>query len=652
MSFRNNDRRGSNRNALSTSPLAEQSILRDLQDEEEEEEEAQQLLRNGRSFGDGHHMNGRRASASRTDYSMIGSFRRPSAVAYGPRPIFSAAPAPDPGPFITEQDREAAFEDERSLLRDNEIIPPKHPRKESTASGTSGFLARKLSIQQFIPRRSMSVTRGSAIEDDAVDETTPLVRNHNLPYGGEDTPENIDKKWNEAVAQGEIQTTWQREAKVLAKYSRPLVFTFVLQYSLTVVSIFTVGHIGKIELGAASLGGMSANITGFAIFIGLATSLDTLCPQAYGSGKKQLVGLQMQRMVYFLWLITIPIACIWAAAPQILTAVLSEKEVAAKAGQYLRVLIFGAPGYAAFESGKRYVQAQGLFHATLYVLMAAAPINVFLHWLFVWKLEWGFIGAPIAIAIVDNLLPLFLFLYVRFVDGMECWPGFTRRAFKNWWPMIKLALPGLVMVLAEWLAFEILTLTSSYISSTHLATQSILSTISAITFQIPFAISIASSTRIANLIGATLVEPAKLSTKVSLYVALIVGASNMLLLIALRTVLPWAFTNDSDVAELTMKVLPLNAAFQLFDSLAALANGILRGLGRQEVGGYVNLICYYVIALPISFATAFGLHWDLYGLWAGPAGALGLVAAIELYFVYKMDWNKAVEAATARNEVG
>lgn len=59
------------------------------------------------------------------------------------------------------------------------------------------------------------------------------------------------------------------------------------------------GHIGVAELGAASLGSMSANISGYAIFQGLSTSLDTLCAQAYGSGRKKLVGLQMQRMIYF-----------------------------------------------------------------------------------------------------------------------------------------------------------------------------------------------------------------------------------------------------------------------------------------------------------------------------------------------------------------
>jgi len=80
--------------------------------------------------------------------------------------------------------------------------------------------------------------------------------------------------------------------------------------------------------------------------------------------------------------------------------------------------------------------------------------------------------------------------------------------------MIKLALPGLLMVEAEFLAFEILTLASSYFSTTHLAAQSILSTLTALTFQIPFPISIAASTRVANLIGATLSDAAKTSAKV------------------------------------------------------------------------------------------------------------------------------------------
>jgi MATE family multidrug resistance protein len=190
--------------------------------------------------------------------------------------------------------------------------------------------------------------------------------------------------------------------------------------------------------------------------------------------------------------------------------------------------------------------------------------------------------------------------------------------------MVRLALPGLVMVEAECLAFEILTLASSYFGTTTLAAQSVLATTSAITFQIPFPISIAASTRIANLIGATLSEAAKTSAKVALVMAIGVGLLNAILLSALRGFIPRLFTDDPAVIEIVANILPLVAAFQLFDALAANCNGILRGLGRQEVGGYVQLFCYYAVAMPISMGTAFAAGWGVYGLWSGVAIALGL----------------------------
>ncbi|KAK0944574.1 hypothetical protein LTS01_026082, partial [Friedmanniomyces endolithicus] len=58
--------------------------------------------------------------------------------------------------------------------------------------------------------------------------------------------------------------------------------------------------------------------------------------------------------------------------------------------------------------------------------------------------------------------------------------------------------------------------------------------------------------------------------------------------------IPQLFTNDRDVIDLAAKVLPINAAFQLVDSLAAQMNGLLRGIGKQEVGGYIGLVAYYV----------------------------------------------------------
>ena len=56
---------------------------------------------------------------------------------------------------------------------------------------------------------------------------------------------------------------------------------------------------------------------------------------------------------------------------------------------------------------------------------------------------------------------------------------------------------------------------------------------------------------------------------------------------------------------------------QVFDGLSAGAHGLLRGIGKQSIGGPANLIAYYVISLPISLALTCGLDWRLEGLWSG-----------------------------------
>lgn len=641
------------------SPLAQASIAQDLREAEDEadgDEEASQL--DGATDILPLHDN-------TTEHAMVdGRYRRPSFVASGPRGALMALSLPHHG-YLSEADRDAALADERSLLRDNELLLPKHPRQNRRGSDASesGFSImsnrlKKTFSRPGLPRIETGVPAeyGSAIDDDEPTETTTLLGSDRVdptqPYGGLDDPDTINKKWEEAVIAGKIHTTWQREAKVLARYSAPLIVTFILQYSLTMTSVFTVGHIGKIELGAVSLASMTANITGYAVYQGLATALDTLCAQAYGSGKKALVGLQLQRMILFLWVMTIPISIVWLAGEQILLTIVPDKRTAHLAGLYLKILVAGAPGYAVFESGKRFVQAQGQFSVTLYVLLICAPLNALMNWLFVWKFGWGFIGAPIAVSITENLMPLCLIGYIYFFTEKECWGGFSVKALHNWLPMIKLALPGLVMVLAEWLAFEILTLSSSWLGSTQLAAQSVLSTVTALTFQLPFPMSVAASTRIANLIGATLGDAGKVAARVSLVASIFVGGLNVIVLSSLRSYIPYLFTSDRAVAELVANVLPVAASFQLIDAFATNCNGILRGIGKPEIGGIVNLFAYYAVALPISFGTAFGLHWELYGLWTGPAIGLAVVAIIEGWFLYRTSWDHAVELAKARNETG
>lgn len=215
--------------------------------------------------------------------------------------------------------------------------------------------------------------------------------------------------------------------------------------------------------------------------------------------------------------------------------------------------------------------------------------------------------------------------------------------------MITLAIPGLVTFLAEFLAFEILTLAAARLGTTALAAQSILTTVMAITFQLPFPIAVVTSTRVASLIGAMRVDAAKAAAAVTMVPATVAGLLNTTLLASPTSFIPRLFAEDEAVVAVAANALPACAILQAVDALASNLNGILHGLGRQEIGDYVGLLAFYVIGLPVSFGTGFGLDWGLSGLWAGPVIGLTIVSIFEAVFIYCTSWQRVCEDATKRN---
>lgn len=456
---------------------------------------------------------------------------------------------------------------------------------------------------------------------------------------------------NTEVLLPEASTTLATETKVLLKFSAPLVVTFLLQYSLTVASVFSVGRLGSTELAAVSLSSMTANISGYAIIQGVSTCLDTLCAQAFGRKDYNTVGLYLVRCTYLLMILYIPMFLLWVFfSKPIITYLVgeSQEDLAILASKYLQVLSLGIPGFIVFENLKHYLQAQGIFHASTYVLIVCAPLNALLNYLLVWDkhIGIGFLGAPLSVVISDWLMCFLLLAYTVYVDGYQCWPLLLlldKRFFQNWKKMTDLSVPGVLMVEAEWLAFEIITFTASTFGTDVLAAQSIVSTTCVLLYQVSFAISIAASTRIAWYVGAASKNALLVATKAAIYTAGSFGFLNAIILYSLRDFFASLYTDNAKVLQIASQVLIVGAIYQINDFLACTTGGILRGQGRQKIGGYLNLISYYAIALPFAFLFAFYFDLGLVGLWFGMVIALFFISVAQVYYVVTSDWDQIIK---------
>ncbi|KAI1383867.1 MATE efflux family protein [Hypoxylon trugodes] len=466
--------------------------------------------------------------------------------------------------------------------------------------------------------------------------------------GSETTPLLSDSQPLESTA----RDSWKSELWLLSQYSVPLIATYLLQYSYSVITTFVAGHLGADELAAASIGMTTMNIVGFATIEGMATALDTLCAQAYGSGNLTGVGLHVQKMLLLMGLAIIPIGAIWVYSPWLLSLFVRQEHLAVMAGSFLRVSLVGLPGYASFEAGKRFLQAQGDFKGAMIAILLCAPVNALLSWFLAFKWGMGLDGAALGVALSNNLRPLFLLFYIMLPIGKwshQCWGGFSRDAFANWGPMVRLSVAGFAVNLGEWAAVEIVTFSTSYLSTNHLAAQSILMTISIVSWHIPFSLSVAISTRIGHLIGAGLLPTARRAAVLYAVVTALVGTVDGFIIFALRNQLPQFFSEDKAVYDLASKTILTVGVFQIIDAIICCTNGLLRGLGRQSVAAWVVFAVNYLGAVPLAIWLELGSPaWELNGVWIGLGCGMVLIATIEGLYMKALRWQDCVASVKLR----
>ncbi|KAI8051287.1 mate-domain-containing protein [Syncephalis plumigaleata] len=444
-----------------------------------------------------------------------------------------------------------------------------------------------------------------------------------------------------------------KEVGSLARLASPVVLAYLLQKSIDITSVFSLGHLGAEQLAASALGTMYNSVTGWSVALGMATALDTLGSQAYTASRDPYaLGVYLQRAMLILLVMSVPIGFIWWFAEGILLALGQSPELSALSSLFIRWSLPSLVPYLMFECMKRYLQAQGIMNAGTYILLITSPINVLTNYLLVWwpPISLGFIGSPIATSCTHWLNLFLAILYVRYVKGGECWGGFSREAFRHWGQFLRLGLSGMALICSEWWAFEVVALAAGYLGTIPLAAQSVVLTTATITYMIPAGISITACNRIGNELGLKNANRAKLATNSALLLALAVSTFNTALLILFKDEWGYLFNSDPEVVELVGKILPIAALFQIGDVFGGIGGGVLRGTGQQHLGAYLTLFSYYVIALPMGVYFTFQLDMGLAGLWWGLCTALFLVAAGEVWAILTVDWNEQVIRCQERIE--
>uniref|UniRef100_A0A0E0M670 Protein DETOXIFICATION n=1 Tax=Oryza punctata TaxID=4537 RepID=A0A0E0M670_ORYPU len=451
---------------------------------------------------------------------------------------------------------------------------------------------------------------------------------------------------------GEEESLVVTEVKKQLYLAGPLVVGMLLQNVVQMISVMFVGHLGELALSSASMATSFAGVTGFSLLAGMASSLDTLCGQAFGAKQHHMLGVYKQRAMLVLALVSVPIAVVWAFTGEILLLVGQDPEIAAGAGSYIRWMIPTLFVYGPLQCHVRFLQTQSAVVPVMLSAGATAANHVLVCWLLVHRLGLGVKGAALANAVSFLTNLSVLAIYVRLSPACRrTWTGFSGEAFRDVLGFLRLAVPSALMVCMEWWSFELLVLLSGLLANPKLETAvlSICLNTNSFAFMVPLGLGAAISTRVSNELGAGRPQAALLATRVVMLLAFLVGTSEGLVMVLVRNIWGYAYSNEEEVADYIAKMMPILAVSILFDGIQCVLSGVVRGCGRQQIGAFINLGAYYLAGIPGALFFAFVCHLGGMGLWFGILCGLVVQMLLLLTITLCTNWDK--EAMKAKDRV-
>ncbi|XP_023646736.2 multidrug and toxin extrusion protein 1 isoform X1 [Paramormyrops kingsleyae] len=449
-----------------------------------------------------------------------------------------------------------------------------------------------------------------------------------------------------------IPVNYKEEVIQIVKLAGPVFISQLMVFLISIVSTVFCGHLGKMELAGVALAIAVINVTGISIGSGLASACDTLISQTFGSNNLKRIGVILQRGILILLLACFPCWAVLINTEPLLLAVRQNPEVARLSQLYVKIFMPALPAAFMYQLQCRYLQNQGIIWPQVITGAAGNALNAIINYVFLYILHLGVAGSAAANSISQYSLAVFLFIYIWW-KGLHkaTWRGWSMECLQEWGPFIHLAIPSMLMLCLEWWTYEIGGFLAGLISEVELGAQSVIYELSTIAYMFPLGFAVAASVRVGNALGARNPEQAKLSGKVSLMCAVFVSCFVAVAIGSSKDVIAYMFTTDREIVTRVSEVMLMYGFFHIFDAVAGVTGGIVRGVGKQVIGALCNLVGYYLIGFPIGVTLMFVAKMGIIGLWTGFFTCVLLQSAFFIILLMKMDWKKAMEEALIRSGV-
>ncbi|MEL6111398.1 MAG: MATE family efflux transporter [Pseudomonadota bacterium] len=424
---------------------------------------------------------------------------------------------------------------------------------------------------------------------------------------------------------------WRGELRAMGSLGVPMALTQLVQFSINTIDVLMIGRLGPEALAGASLG----LVIFFALFMlgfGPAMAVSPLVSQVLGADPDNVREARRSvRMGLWVIIFAFPFAFILMALTTPFALAVGMPTAASRlAGPYVLALSAGLPFALGIMVLRNFLAALDRTRVPLFLIVVTTLLNAGLNWLLIYG-NWGFprlelVGAGIASSLSHMTGFVLLVVYIQREAVSRRFALFQRFFNFDWAAMaqvVRLAWPISLMTLFEGMLFNACLLITGRIGVDEVAAYQVALNVAALAFMIPFGFAMAGSVRVGLAAGARdrdgIIRAVIITLIIAAGVMVVWGVSVSLMPLTIAAAyLNIAEPDNLPVINLVAAMLPIAAAFMVFDGLQVVSNQALRGLKDVRLPMIFTGVCYWVIGFPLAaylaLSTALGAPGVFWGL--------------------------------------
>ena len=415
----------------------------------------------------------------------------------------------------------------------------------------------------------------------------------------------------------------KERGKIFIKLLLPVLIYQVISYSSGMIGTFMAGHYSPTDLAGVSMG---VNIWNPVMYTlnAIVLAIVPIVSHLIGKKREEEIPVMVRQFIYIAVFISIILViALNTLATPIVDSLGMDAKIASITKNYLYYESFGVLSIFLYVVLRSFMDSLGLTRLSMIMMIVSVPVNVTLAYGFIFGKfgmpELGGAGNAVAVSLTYTVLFFIALFLTSKHPKINKYQIFKKEGirFKYWGEIFKLGIPIAIATALETVVFSTLSLMVSRFDTTIIASHQAALNFSGFLYSLPVSVANTATIIVAYHVGAKNYKLAKNYTALSVALGVISSGIAGAIVLLFDAQIPYLYSTDSGVIDLTAHLLIFAIGFALCDSFASALAGVLRGYKKVVPICIAMFVGYYIVGIPVAYYLVFTKGVGIDGLWIG-----------------------------------